>query len=323
MTSCLFHTRSRCGRALWLTVLITVSQLSICVAAETPHPAVARIIVPERDGISFGSGTLVDVRDEYGLVVTNWHVVRDASDVVSVVFPDGFRSTATIRKVDDDWDLAVLVIWRPKAEPVPLAKQAPRPGDALTIAGYGTGTYRTARGRCTQYVAPGANFPFEMVEVSVQARQGDSGGPIFNRQGELAGVLFGAGRGTTSGSYVGRVEWFLASVVPDLPRRNSQIANSDLQPSRQTTSKTAAVHKPIEDDGVGRSPVIAKRIPRLSPQDDTEPPTVSSLSPRRETEAIITWNDLAGETPFQQAKSVLAMIGVLAVSITLMRWLGS
>src|SRR5688500_10375651 len=38
-------------------------------AAVTPHPAVARIIVPERGVTAFGSGTLVDVRDQYGLVV--------------------------------------------------------------------------------------------------------------------------------------------------------------------------------------------------------------------------------------------------------------
>ena len=44
----------------------------------TPHPAVARIIVPEDDAIAYGSGTLIDVRDQYGLVVTNWHVVRDS-----------------------------------------------------------------------------------------------------------------------------------------------------------------------------------------------------------------------------------------------------
>ena len=44
----------------------------------TPHPAVARIIVPEGGATAYGSGTLVDVRDQYGLVVTNWHVVRDS-----------------------------------------------------------------------------------------------------------------------------------------------------------------------------------------------------------------------------------------------------
>ena len=42
-----------------------------------PHPAVARIIVPEGGATAFGSGTLVGVRNDHGLVVTNWHVVRD------------------------------------------------------------------------------------------------------------------------------------------------------------------------------------------------------------------------------------------------------
>jgi len=53
-----------------------------------------------------------------------------------------------------------------------------------------------------------------MLEVSVAARDGDSGGPILNAQGELAGVLFGAARGRTAGSFLRAVQWFLASVAP-------------------------------------------------------------------------------------------------------------
>src|SRR5688500_15998564 len=49
-------------------------------ADQRPHPAVARIVVPEGDGAtSYGSGTLIDARDQFGLVVTNWHVVRDGT----------------------------------------------------------------------------------------------------------------------------------------------------------------------------------------------------------------------------------------------------
>ena len=43
-----------------------------------------------------------------GLVVTNWHVVRDATGQVEVVFPDGFRSAAKVLATDPDWDLAAL-----------------------------------------------------------------------------------------------------------------------------------------------------------------------------------------------------------------------
>lgn len=194
----------------------------------TPHPAVVRVFAPERDGMSVGSGTLVATGPQYGLVVTNWHVVRDASGEVSVAFPDGFRSGATVLKVDQDWDLAALLIWRPHVTPMPIASAPPRPGDALTIAGYGQGDYRSVKARCTQYVSPGSNFPYEMVEVSAEARDGDSGGPILNERGELAGVLFGAGRGTTSGSQSGRVRLFLADVwpPPQLDQPHAHVASA-------------------------------------------------------------------------------------------------
>lgn len=184
------------------------------VVSTTPHPAVARILVPEKNGQSYGSGTLVDARGQHGLVITNWHVIRDASAEITVVFPDGFRSPAHVVKTDRDWDLAALSIWRPTVSAIPLATAAPQIGESLTIAGYGSGDYRAAIGTCTQYLAPSERHPYELVEVAAEARQGDSGGPIFNGQGELAGVLFGSGPGYTSGSYGGRVREFLATVIP-------------------------------------------------------------------------------------------------------------
>ena len=195
--------------------------------AQHPHPAVVRIIAPEGAGTSYGSGTLVDVRGDYGLVLTNWHVVADATGTIEVVFPDGFRSAARLITTDRTWDLAALAIWKPNVAPVPLADQPPRPGEPLTIAGYGAGSYRAVTGTCTQYVAPALSQPYEMVELSVAARQGDSGGPIFNSRGELAGVLWGAGWGTTAGSYSGRVAAFVASIMPtgDAPDR-SQLASA-------------------------------------------------------------------------------------------------
>jgi len=182
------------------------------------HPAVVRVMAADRDGFSLGSGTLVAVSEYHGLVVTNWHVVRDAAGPIVVAFPNGFRSAASVLKTDRDWDLAALAIWRPNVEPVPLASLPPRPGEPLSIAGYGSGQYRMITGRCTQYVSPGQQQPFEMVELSAPARQGDSGGPIFNSRGELAGVLFGTAAGQTSGSYCGRVRVFLTSVRDDFFR---------------------------------------------------------------------------------------------------------
>lgn len=177
----------------------------------TPHPAVVRIVAPERAGTSLGSGVLVDANRSQGLVLTNWHVVRDSRSAVLVQFADGFQSAGTVIRWDEAWDLAAVVIWRPKATPVSIAPEAPVPGEPLTIAGYGRGAYREQTGACTDYLSPGAGYPKEFVELVAKARQGDSGGPIFNARGELAGVLFGQNDGRTTGSCSTRVRAFLAA----------------------------------------------------------------------------------------------------------------
>ncbi len=93
-------------------------------AASQPHPAVVRVIVAEGESMSLGSGSLVATNERLGLVVTNWHVVRDARGPITVVFPDGFRSGASILATDKDWDLAALAIWRPQT---PLSNLPPTP----------------------------------------------------------------------------------------------------------------------------------------------------------------------------------------------------
>jgi S1-C subfamily serine protease len=181
-------------------------------SGQTPHPAVVRIVAAEKAGASLGSGVLVDANREQAIVLTNWHVVRDSRSAVLVQFPDGFQTAGTVVRWDEAWDLAALVIWKPPATPVPLAATPPAPGDLLTIAGYGRGPYRAQTGRCTEYLSPGTGYPKEFVELAAGARQGDSGGPILNDRGELAGVLFGQNSGRTIGSCSTRLRTFLASV---------------------------------------------------------------------------------------------------------------
>ncbi len=194
-------------------------------AAQTPHPAVVRVIAAEPNNVaSLGTGALVAVNAAHGLVVTNWHVVREATGPITVVFPDGFRSGALVLKKDRVWDLAALAIQRPQAQPLTLATEPPRPGEPLSITGYGPeGAYRSVAGRCVKYHSPEGNFPPEILEVDVEARRGDSGGPICNSRGEIAGILFGAGGnlwsgGYTMGSYCGRVRLFLAAAYVDFQR---------------------------------------------------------------------------------------------------------
>ncbi len=288
-------------------------------SSRTAHPAVARIIASETDGTSHGSGTLVAVTDQYGLVVTNWHVIRGAVGPVLVQFPDGFQSAARVAKWDRDWDLAALIIWKPQAQPVSLSRQVPRPGELLTIAGYGSGNYRAATGRCTQYVAPASNLPYEMIEISAEARNGDSGGPIFNEHGQLAGVLFGATQGTTAGSHCQRVGQFLHGVVPpnQSAAAESALADNQRRPARALPSTTL----PIQ--GTQESPAVVALDPRPRASDSARfrsTPTTPLDQPTATAESSsVQLKDLMGTTVFEQAKSFLAIFGLVALALHLGR----
>ncbi len=295
-----------------------------------PHPAVVRVIVPEEGATSYGSGTLVDLRDQYGLVITNWHVVRDAQGMVEVVFPGGFKSKARALKVDPDWDLAALVVWRPPVEPVPIASTAPKPGDPLTICGYGQGMYRSATGRCTQYYAPRLDFPRHMVELDVEARQGDSGGPIFNRQGELAGVLFGAGQGTTLGSFGGRVENFLATLAPDIGKRAGVALASNakapdwrppaVRPEGFQNEEALAPPPRLAEAPAARGEdswqAPQQHLAAMWPNDPAAKPKIPKEIPRPLEATHVSWKK---NDPFEQAKNVLAAIGLVSLAVLILR----
>jgi hypothetical protein len=310
--------------ALWAALAVGVrADFTPAPSFSAPNPAVVRVVVPERDGASYGSGALVALSESSGLVVTNWHVVRDAAGPIVVYFPDGFHSGAALLRVDRDWDLAALALWRPNVQPITISTQAPRPGDALTIAGYGSGSYRAVTGQCTQYVSPGGNQPFEMIELAAPARNGDSGGPILNSRGELAGVLFGSAFGRTTGSYCGRLRWFLNSVDADFQRISSQALLA--QQPRGTPPPVAAITvvKPAATTDASPQPVRLAAVPTAS-----APSSVASTGPAKsegQAAAAVDVSPYPGpiaQIPGRpahslpntdQIKTILAAIGVLAV----------
>ena len=302
-----------------------VPRAGVRMRSDRPHPAVVRIVVPEDGATAYGSGTLIDVRENFGLVITNWHVVRDATGTIEVKFPGGFTSKARALKVDSDWDLAALVIWQPPIEPVSIAEDAPQPGDLLTICGYGQGEYRCATGHCTQYYAPRLDFPRHMVELDVEARQGDSGGPIFNQQGKLAGVLFGAGKGTTLGSFGGRVGAFLATLAPDIGRAEESLA-ADVE-TREPAGQVAAIRPVCGEDATCAVGASAKAVdegsdwPSASGRRATEvSDSFGKQQASSEWRAVAASPDVSGrDNLFEQIKTGLAAIGLLAIVVQVMR----
>ena len=187
-----------------------------------PHPSVVRISVVERAGMSLGSGgELVAVNQRLGLVVTCWHVVQDAAGPIVVSFPDGFRSAATVVRTDRGGT--------GRTGDSPAGRAAGCDFGPSPAAGRNVGAGRLRRQRrLSRHGGPlhAISCPGEIGRwnwsTSMPRHQGDSGGPIFNGRGELAGVLSGSGFGQTCGSYCGRVRWFLGVADADFRRVSSQ-----------------------------------------------------------------------------------------------------
>jgi hypothetical protein len=217
----------------------------MCPAGPPPHPAVARIVNRNQAGQYFGSGTLVDKDDARGIVVTCAHLFRDGAGEISVAFPDGKTFGAKLLVIDRQWDLAALAIAPPAAPAVAVAADAPRPGDWLTSCGFGPdGRWRSTPGQARGYVqAAGTSAP-ETLEMSGAARQGDSGGPIFNSRGQLAAVLWGTDGHSIGGTYCGRVRAFLAGIV----RRDPRATETPAQPDAARNEANNAADRPSSPD---------------------------------------------------------------------------
>ena len=240
---------------------------------QTPHPSVVRIIAPDDGGVSMGSGVLVDINQSQGLVLTNWHVIRDTHSAVLVQFPDGFQSAGTVIRYDEPWDLAALVIWKPKVDPVPISAQPPQIGAPLTIAGFGRGAYRAETGPCTDYLSPGSGYAKDLVELSATARQGDSGGPILNAEGQLAGVLFGESGGRTIGRCSKQLRVFLASVGAQGYTPLTQTQATGPLPSDGKSILSVQLHKPQQQVIL---PPVGNVQTSLAPGKSSSPPAMGT-----------------------------------------------
>jgi serine protease Do len=137
---------------------------------------------------SLGSGFIVD---SSGVVVTNNHVIADA-DEINVIMNDGTKIKATLIGVDKKTDLAVLKFTPPK--PVTAVKFGDsgklRLGEWVIAIGNPFSLGGSVSAGIVSAINRDINSgPYDSyIQTDAAINRGNSGGPLFNLEGEVIGV---------------------------------------------------------------------------------------------------------------------------------------
>src|SRR6201992_3098762 len=137
---------------------------------------------------SLGSGFIIDTS---GIVVTNNHVIADA-DEINVIMNDGSKFRAELVGVDKKTDLAVLKFKPTKplvavkfgdSDKLRLGEWVIAIGNPFSLGGTVTAGIVSARNRDISS-GPYDNY----IQTDAAINRGNSGGPLFNLDGEVIGV---------------------------------------------------------------------------------------------------------------------------------------
>lgn len=168
------------------TKVITENDALIA-AVETVNSATVTVLNQNFQGISSGSGVIVD---KAGYIVTNYHVVENAEKTY-VILARGGRIDAQIVGTAAEFDLAVLKI---DADYVPAVayfgdSSSLHLGERVAAIGSALGGFRNT---VTSGVVSAHNRSLGgqngLLQTDTPINHGNSGGPLINLKGEVVGI---------------------------------------------------------------------------------------------------------------------------------------
>jgi S1-C subfamily serine protease len=219
---------------LLVTAVLVVAAISISIsalpkdvelgtvdtAAPTPTPTIPELYqklaatvvtvhVDLADGkTGLGSGVIFDADAD---ILTALHVVNDARRI-TVTFSDGSTYEAKIFARQPDNDIAGI---RALGHPDPMAvatlgnANALNVGDDAIVIGNPFGLSRSLStgvisGLHRTIQPPGADKPMtELIQFDASVNPGNSGGPLFNREGDVVGIVSGLANPNGQASFAG------------------------------------------------------------------------------------------------------------------------
>lgn len=139
-------------------------------------------------GTSSGTGFFVS---ESGHILTNFHVV-DGCKAVEITRQGSVSEPVQVLARDATNDLALLKAASGPSSPVPMLAPRTRIGDSIYVYGFPLAGLLASSGNFTVgnvTATSGLNDDSRMLQVSAPVQPGNSGGPLIDQYGNIAGVV--------------------------------------------------------------------------------------------------------------------------------------
>ncbi len=178
-------------------------------------------VLPYQDAEGAGTGMVLTAS---GQVLTSYHVVKAASTIKVTVAETGKTYQATVVGSDQTADVALLQLKGASSlTPVKIDNDKTSVGDKVTAVGNagGTGTLTAAKGTILSLrasITTAAEGPVasetltHMIETTADVVSGDSGGPLYDTDGEVIGIDTAASSGSEINGYATPIQRALGVV---------------------------------------------------------------------------------------------------------------
>lgn len=181
---------------------VTITDTGIAAAVDKIYDSVVLVKVSSGRTSGFGSGFVYKVDDKTAYIITNHHVIEDATKV-TVEFMDSDKEySATIVGSDEYADVAVIKIDAPEGVKTVTIGNVDDLELGDTVFTVGTPVETTYKGTVTRGIVSGkqrlipiavkSSYSYDYLMAAIQTdatiNGGNSGGPLCNANGEVIGI---------------------------------------------------------------------------------------------------------------------------------------
>ena len=198
---------------------------SLVVANARPSVVKIRGVAPGCQKVLEGTGFVIAPNR----VMSNAHVVAGSDSVT--IQAEGQTYDATVVSYDPNADISILDVPNLPQRPLVFAEQPAKSGTDAVVLGYpGGGDFAATPARVREIIELNGPDIYRTTTVNREVytirgtvRQGNSGGPMINRAGQVLGVVFGAAVDDNDTGFV--------LTASEVSRQLAKIGNTDKVPT--------------------------------------------------------------------------------------------